>query len=113
MAGQNCVLVTAVLALSGCAHALVPARVAADRARLVRRPAATLEPAAASVDALKARILQFGATLDRGQGYNPTSGEQYKDRMDAARAAVGDLVAAGSPPVTAAAPAPKKFMGVF
>ena len=101
MAGQKYVLLTGVLALSACAHALVPARAAADRAALTRRPAATLEPAAESVGALKARILQFGATLDRGQGYNPTSGDQYKDRMDAARASVADLVAAGSPPVTA------------
>mmetsp|Transcript_8318 Transcript_8318/g.34253 ORF Transcript_8318/g.34253 Transcript_8318/m.34253 type:complete len:329 (+) Transcript_8318:852-1838(+) len=46
---------------------------------------------------LKAKILQAGATLDRGQGYNPTSGEQYKDRMDAAVRCVDALVRAGEP----------------
>jgi hypothetical protein len=32
----------------------------------------------------KAQLLQLGASLDRGQAYNPTSGEYYKERMDAA-----------------------------
>lgn len=41
---------------------------------------------------LKAQILQLGAALDRGQAYNPTSGDYYKDRMDVARAKVEELV---------------------
>ena len=47
------------------------------------------------VATLKAKILHYGATLDRGQGYNPTSGDQYKSRMDAAVRSVEALVAAG------------------
>ena len=43
-----------------------------------------------SVEQGKASILQVGAALDRGQSYNPTSGEYYGDRMEVAR----DLVAA-------------------
>jgi hypothetical protein len=30
----------------------------------------------------KMEIVQLGAMLDRGQAYNPTSGEYYKERMD-------------------------------
>ncbi|KAH8094198.1 hypothetical protein JL720_4191 [Aureococcus anophagefferens] len=45
------------------------------------------------VTRLKAQILHYGATLDRGQGYNPTSGDQYKGKMDAAIAKVDELVA--------------------
>jgi hypothetical protein len=40
----------------------------------------------------KAILLQFGAILDRGQAYNPTSGEYYKERMDAAVAAIEELL---------------------
>jgi hypothetical protein len=40
----------------------------------------------------KAILLQFGAILDRGQAYNPTSGEYYKERMDAAVVAIEDLL---------------------
>ena len=45
---------------------------------------------------LKAKLLVLSATLDRGQVYNPTSGEQYKDRMDAAVGVINDLVALGT-----------------
>ena len=83
------------------------ALVAPPAARRVHRPlrAATLEsleqiptPAFGStmgddVTRLKAQILHYGATLDRGQGYNPTSGDQYKGKMDAAIAKVDELVA--------------------
>ena len=47
-----------------------------------------------------------GATLDRGQGFNPTTGEQYKDRMDRAVAAVEALCATSTPDVT-----PEKLKG--
>lgn len=56
---------------------------------------------------LKAAILHYGATLDRGQGFNPTSGEQYKDRMENAIGAVEALCkAGGAPDVT-----PEKLQG--
>ena len=38
-----------------------------------------------TVDSLKSQILQLGASLDRGQSYNPTSGTYYADRMAVAR----------------------------
>jgi hypothetical protein len=45
-----------------------------------------------SLDVLKAQILQLGAALDRGQSYNPTSGEYYKDTMDVAKSKVLSLL---------------------
>lgn len=38
-----------------------------------------------TIDTLKSQILQLGASLDRGQAYNPTSGPYYADRMAVAR----------------------------
>ena len=38
-----------------------------------------------TADTLKTQILQLGASLDRGQAYNPTSGSYYADRMAVAR----------------------------
>lgn len=46
-----------------------------------------------SPEQLKAQILQLGAALDRGQSYNPTSGEYYKGTMDTAKAKILDLIA--------------------
>ena len=40
------------------------------------------------LETLKAQILQLGAALDRGQSYNPTSGEYYKETMDVAKSKV-------------------------
>ena len=40
--------------------------------------------AALSTTQAKARLLQLGASLDRGQAYNPTSGEYYKEKMETA-----------------------------
>jgi hypothetical protein len=37
-------------------------------------------------------MLHFGAILDRGQAYNPTSGEYYKDRMDMAVASIEEFL---------------------
>jgi hypothetical protein len=48
--------------------------------------------ASLSVEQLKAQLLQLGAALDRGQAYNPTSGEQYADAMKAARTKVQQLL---------------------
>ncbi|KAJ8612877.1 hypothetical protein CTAYLR_002067 [Chrysophaeum taylorii] len=45
---------------------------------------------------LKAKILQLASTLDRGQGYNPTSGEQYKDRMARCVRNIEALIALGN-----------------
>lgn len=52
----------------------------------------TAETAALTIEAHKARLLQLGATLDRGQAYNPTSGEYYAERMMAATAAIRDFI---------------------
>ena len=41
---------------------------------------------------LKTQILQLGAALDRGQSYNPTSGEYYSSWMDVARSKIQSLV---------------------
>ena len=41
----------------------------------------------------KTQILQLGAALDRGQSYNPTSGEYYKETMDVARSKIEELLA--------------------
>ena len=46
-------------------------------------------------DALKLEILQLGASLDRGQAYNPTSGEYYSERMNVARNKIDELINAG------------------
>jgi hypothetical protein len=40
----------------------------------------------------KAILLHLGAILDRGQAYNPTSGEYYKDRMDIAISSIEDFI---------------------
>lgn len=44
-----------------------------------------------SLEKKKAQLLQLGAALDRGQSYNPTSGEYYKERMEAAEALIKDF----------------------
>ena len=45
-----------------------------------------------SAEQVKAQILQLGAALDRGQSYNPTSGEYYAGTMDVARQKIMDLI---------------------
>ncbi|KAL3930603.1 MAG: hypothetical protein SGBAC_011693 [Bacillariaceae sp.] len=40
----------------------------------------------------KTQILQLGAALDRGQAYNPTSGDYYKETMDVARSKIEELL---------------------
>ena len=56
----------------------------------------TTTTATTSLEQRKLRLLQLGAALDRGQAYNPTSGEYYKDRMDVAVQTIDDFVAAAS-----------------
>ena len=46
----------------------------------------------ASKEKLKTQILQLGAALDRGQSYNPTSGDYYSSSMDVARSKVQSLI---------------------
>ena len=48
--------------------------------------------AGGEVSEFKAQILQLGASLDRGQAYNPTSGDYYRDRMMTTRAKIEELV---------------------
>lgn len=45
-----------------------------------------------SPEQIKAQILQLGAALDRGQAYNPTSGEYYAGTMETARRKILDLI---------------------
>jgi hypothetical protein len=45
-----------------------------------------------SLDKLKAQVLQLGAALDRGQAYNPSSGEYYAGTMTAARSKIEQLL---------------------
>lgn len=42
----------------------------------------------------KFELLQLGAMLDRGQAYNPTSGEYYKDRIDIAKEKLDQFIIA-------------------
>lgn len=46
----------------------------------------------AKLSQTKLQISQFGATLDRGQSYNPTSGIYYQDRMEAAKNKIKELI---------------------
>jgi len=41
---------------------------------------------------LKSQILQLGAALDRGQAYNPTSGDYYAEKMKFAKNKINSLV---------------------
>uniref|UniRef100_A0A7R9WR40 Plastid lipid-associated protein/fibrillin conserved domain-containing protein n=1 Tax=Craspedostauros australis TaxID=1486917 RepID=A0A7R9WR40_9STRA len=50
--------------------------------------------ATASTEMAKAQILQLGAALDRGQSYNPTSGEYYGETMQVARQKIEGLLEA-------------------
>ena len=45
-----------------------------------------------SIDRLKIQILQLGAALDRGQSYNPTSGDYYNTTMIVARDKIQELL---------------------
>jgi hypothetical protein len=45
------------------------------------------------MERIKSQILQLGAALDRGQSYNPTSGEYYASTMEVAKSKVEELIA--------------------
>lgn len=48
-------------------------------------------------EALKSSIYRLAASLDRGQAYNPTSGEYYAERVEATRNLILDLVEMAAP----------------
>mmetsp|Transcript_9058 Transcript_9058/g.12541 ORF Transcript_9058/g.12541 Transcript_9058/m.12541 type:complete len:333 (-) Transcript_9058:143-1141(-) len=50
------------------------------------------EEASLSSEQLKAQIIQLGAALDRGQSYNPTSGEYYAETMKIAKHKITSLI---------------------
>jgi hypothetical protein len=54
--------------------------------------ASTSSSSTLSVEQVKAQLLQLGAALDRGQAYNPTSGEQYAETMEVARTKIQQLL---------------------
>lgn len=49
-----------------------------------------------TIPQLKAQILQLGAALDRGQSYNPTSGDYYATNMEIAKQKILDLLSQSS-----------------
>lgn len=57
------------------------------------------EDATTDVLKLKAQVLQLGAALDRGQAYNPTSGNYYSGTMAVARRKIEALVECADPEV--------------
>jgi hypothetical protein len=69
------------------------------------RPASVFSAPATQADVatLKQQLLQLGASLDRGQAYNPSSGEHYAERMSAARERVDALIRLAGPPPTSLA----------
>lgn len=44
------------------------------------------------IEKLKVQLLQLGAALDRGQAYNPTSGDYYQENMNVARDKIEQLL---------------------
>ena len=102
--GGLALAVVAHACLAGTSRALLaqgPAPSALRRAATsaLRRPAAAVESSrytlfkgADELTALKAQVLQLGAALDRGQAYNPTSGEYYRETFEIARKKVKELV---------------------
>ena len=46
---------------------------------------------------LKMRLLTLAASLDRGQSYNPTSSDAYRERMSIATSLIQQLIAVGPP----------------
>ena len=50
------------------------------------------DPRPVSKERVKAQILQLGAALDRGQSYNPTSGEYYASSMAIAKSKIESLI---------------------
>mmetsp|Transcript_66728 Transcript_66728/g.118024 ORF Transcript_66728/g.118024 Transcript_66728/m.118024 type:complete len:313 (+) Transcript_66728:45-983(+) len=59
---------------------------------LETEPAVDTAEVGASRSQLKWKLLRMSAALDRGQAYNPTSGEYYADRLEVARGILEELV---------------------
>mmetsp|Transcript_34051 Transcript_34051/g.48378 ORF Transcript_34051/g.48378 Transcript_34051/m.48378 type:complete len:184 (+) Transcript_34051:75-626(+) len=81
------VIISLVLCLTGGVLGWAPSSSISKKSFIIPNVAANsifscTEP---SLDQLKSQILQLGAALDRGQAYNPTSGEYYKETMVAAK----------------------------
>jgi len=51
-----------------------------------------MQPTTTTLDSIKYDVLQLGAALDRGQAYNPTSGEYYASTMKVAREKIEELI---------------------
>jgi len=62
-------------------------------------PVTTKKDETASIEKLKAQVLQLGASLDRGQAFNPTSGNYYSGTMAVARRRIDDLLEYADPEV--------------
>lgn len=58
------------------------------------------ESSPAKVDELKRQIYQLGAALDRGQAYNPTSGEYYGKKLQFAKEKINQLIEFAPPAPT-------------
>lgn len=58
---------------------------------------AAADQAAPTVPKLKWDLVRLAAGLDRGQAYNPTSGDYYADRVDTARGLIQAIVAQAPP----------------
>lgn len=80
------------------AYALTGARpLVGGRAAATMQVTADLSPPLVAADQrtdLKMRVLQLAAALDRGQSYNPTSSEAYKERMEMNKGYIRELIAA-------------------
>mmetsp|Transcript_4201 Transcript_4201/g.5817 ORF Transcript_4201/g.5817 Transcript_4201/m.5817 type:complete len:309 (+) Transcript_4201:75-1001(+) len=63
------------------------------------KPRFLMSTASKTTDAalLKTQILQLGASLDRGQAHNPTSGEYYGDKLKFAKDKVQSLIKLAPP----------------
>lgn len=54
-------------------------------------------PEKSNIDTLKRELLTMSAALDRGQAYNPTSGEYYANRMKVARNIIESILSQAPP----------------
>jgi len=68
-----------------------PVRRGAVGGRLSAASSVLIDLAAVDAPALKMKILQMGAALDRGQLYNPTSSDAYREPMERCRAIIDSL----------------------
>lgn len=74
-------------ARSTCAWSSMPTTSTKKRSAHQLKSSLFSEPAT-SLEQHKIKLLQLGAALDRGQAYNPTSGDYYQEKMETAVTAV-------------------------